>query len=316
MPPAMLHSAGEWVARFGARGGRSVVTIGNFDGMHLGHQEILRGVVERARRTGRMAAVLTFFPHPARVLRPAQCPPLIQTLDQRLDGFATMGIDAALVLRFNTALSKLRAGDFTRRFLADAMRAEHVLVGGNFRFGYRKQGNVEMLADFGARFDFDVQVAPPVMLDGIVVSSSAVRRAVSGGRVEDAAKMLGRPFSLAGQIQKGSGMGRKLVVPTLNLATEQELLPKTGVYATETAARGNVYRSVTNVGVRPTFDGERLTIESHLLDFNEDWPGGSIEVRFLKRLRDERKFPGPEALRAQILADIDTARSYFEKGRS
>jgi riboflavin kinase/FMN adenylyltransferase len=191
------------------------------------------------------------------------------------------------------------------------MRAQAVLVGASFRFGHKQLGDVELLKELGQRWGFEVDIVTPVIDGGDVVSSTAIREAVRGGRVEDARRTLGRPFALVGEIRTGTGQGRKLVVPTLNLVTEQETLPKTGVYATESVLPGGTYRSVTNVGVRPTFDGTRLTIESHLFDFAEALTAGAMKVRFLQRLRDEQKFSGPEALREQVLKDIGCAKSIF-----
>jgi riboflavin kinase / FMN adenylyltransferase len=321
----LLGSADEWEERLGKDRPGTVVTIGNFDGVHLGHQKILRDLVERAaaaagrgdaREVGEaqkqlLPAVLTFYPHPARVLRPQQAPSLLETLPQRLADFAALGISAALVLPFDAVLAQATAEDFVTDYLVHTMRARAVLVGASFRFGHKQLGDVELLKELGRRWGFEVVIVTPVIDGGDVVSSTAIREAVRGGRVEDARRMLGRPFALAGEIRTGTGLGRKMVVPTLNLATEQETLPKSGVYVTETVLPGGAYRSVTNVGVRPTFDGTRLAIESHLFDFAEALTAGAMKVRFLQRLRDERKFPGPEALREQVLKDIERAKSVF-----
>jgi riboflavin kinase/FMN adenylyltransferase len=220
-------------------------------------------------------------------------------------------MNAALVLKFDEQLAKVSAEDFARTYLVDTLHAKAVFVGANFRFGHKQAGDVKLLEDLGRRWDFEVHVVPPVIQDGIVVSSTAVRSAVRDGRMEDASRLLGRPFALAGEIKTGTGQGRKLVVPTLNLLTEQECLPKNGVYATETVIGGTKYRSATNIGVRPTFDRQRLAIESHLFDFSENLTSGAMEVRFWKRLRDEKKFSGPEALREQVLRDISEAQAYF-----
>jgi riboflavin kinase / FMN adenylyltransferase len=323
---SVVHSPEEWVDRFGHLQSRPVVTIGNFDGVHLGHQKILREASERAhlgsnlykfKRQGELyPAVLTFYPHPAKVLRPAEAPCLLMTLEQRLEFFKQMEIKAVLVIRFDSDLAKVSAEDFVRLFLVEPMRAQAVLVGENFRFGHRQSGDVKLLQELGRRWGFEVQVIPPVVADGVVVSSSAVREALREGRVEEATRLLGRPFALAGQIQAGSGKGRKLIVPTLNLATEQECLPKSGVYVTETTVGGMRYRSATNIGVRPTFDGGRLAIESHLFDFSQDLTSGPMQICFHARLRDEQKFAGPEALRAQVLKDIERAKDYFERRES
>ena len=304
----IAYSAEGWIERFGNSRKRTVVTIGNFDGVHLGHQKILNGVVDRARAGDLESAVLTFYPHPASVLRPNAAPTLLMTLEQRLAAFDAMGINAALVLQFDAELAKISAEDFAEQFLVDALRAKAVLVGENFRFGNRQGGDVKLLQEIGRRSDFDVVIVPPVVQNGVPVSSTAVRDALREGRVEDAEPLLGRPFSLKGEIRPGTGQGRKLIVPTLNLVTEQETLPKNGVYATATVLGPKIYWSVTNVGVRPTFDGQRLAIESHLFDFSDQLTSGKMEVIFLSRLRDERKFSGPEALREQVLKDIDRAK--------
>jgi riboflavin kinase / FMN adenylyltransferase len=315
MALAKFNSAEEWVARLGEGRKPTVVTIGNFDGVHLGHQKILTGVVERARAGDFMPAVLTFHPHPARVLRPSQAPPLLMTLEQRLAAIGAAGIEAALVLQFDAELSKVTAEEFVKRFVVVTLRARAVMVGGNFRFGHRHSGDVKLLAELGRRWEFEEHIVPPVEIDGVIVSSSAVRQALAEGKVEKAARLLGRPFALAGEIRPGTGQGRKLVVPTLNLATEQEYLPKIGVYVTETVVEGKTYRSATNVGVRPTFDGGRVAVESHLFDFSRNLTAGPMEVRFLKRLRDERKFAGPAELREKVLKDLAQAKEYFAAQR-
>jgi len=312
MALATVYSPEEWLQQFGGSGKRAVVTIGNFDGVHRGHQKILQSVVERARRTGAMATVLTFFPHPARVLKPEQTPCLLSTLDQRLAAFDAAGIDAALVVRFDINLVETSAENFAKNFLIDTLRAETVLVGADFRFGHRQAGDVKLLEELGRRSGYEVEIVQPVIEDGAVISSSAIRQALRDGRVEDARKMLGRPYALQGEIRTGTGQGRKLVVPTLNLATEQEMLPKTGVYTTEVVVGGQIYGAATNVGMRPTFDGTRITIESYLFDFGEALTSGKMEVRFLARLRDEQKFQGPDALRVQVLKDIEAAHCFYK----
>ncbi|MGB8522930.1 MAG: bifunctional riboflavin kinase/FAD synthetase [Candidatus Acidiferrales bacterium] len=305
----IAYSAEGWIERFGNSRKRTVVTIGNFDGVHLGHQKILNGVVERARANDLESAVLTFYPHPARVLRPDAAPTLLITLEQRLAAFDAMGINAALVLQFDAELAKISAENFAKTFLEDSLRAKTVLVGENFRFGNRQGGDVKLLQEIGRCSDLEVVIVPPVVENGVVVSSTAVREALRDGRVADAEPLLGRPFSLKGEIRPGTGKGRELVVPTLNLATEQETLPKNGVYATASVLGPKIYWSVTNIGVRPTFNGHNLAIESHLFDFAEQLTSGKMEVIFLKRLRDERKFSDPGALREQVLKDIEQARS-------
>ncbi|MBZ5697955.1 MAG: bifunctional riboflavin kinase/FAD synthetase [Acidobacteriia bacterium] len=312
MTLAILHSPEQWTARFGA-GGRTVLSVGNFDGIHLGHQKILRLVLERARATAQLSAVVTFDPHPLRVLRPEQAPRMIQTLAQRLKDFDRTGLDAALVLHFDRALSLLSPEEFIQRILIHRLHLAAILVGANFRFGHGGAGNVRLLANFGKQHGFDVEIVSPVEVEGRVVSSTAVRNAIAEGNVADAVPLLGRPFSLTGEIRPGAGRGRTILFPTLNLVPEQELLPKHGVYATESVIGASAHRSVTNVGTRPTFDGQDVTVESYLLGFKEQVTGGPMEVRFHARLRDEQKFPGPDQLRAQMTRDIAAAQDYFSR---
>ncbi|HKV28591.1 MAG TPA: bifunctional riboflavin kinase/FAD synthetase [Candidatus Acidoferrales bacterium] len=307
-----LHSPEEWGSRFDTNS-RAVLSIGNFDGVHLGHQKILRGVVERARRTGTLAAAITFSPHPVSILRPGLAPAQLETLEQRLARFEALGLDAALVLHFNLAIAALSPEQFVRRVLIDSLRTSVVLVGENFRFGHRQSGDVRTLIELGRQLDFAIECIPPVVIRGTIVSSSAIRAAVRAGRMAQAARFLDRPFSLAGEIRPGTGTGRRFVFTTLNLATKQECLPAHGVYATETLLGGRIYRSATNVGVRPTFDGTHLTIESHLLDFSEEITSGPLEVRFWHRLREEQKFSGSDVLRAQIQRDLASVRSFFAR---
>ena len=303
MALTILHSPEEWNSRFGAES-RTVLSVGNFDGLHLGHQKILRLLVERARANSQIAAVVTFDPHPLLLLRPEQAPRMIQTLAQRLAGFERMGLDAALILRFDRALSLVSPEEFIQRILVECLHVGTILVGANFCFGHLGAGDVRMLGEFGKVRGFDVEIVPPVEIHGQVVSSTAVRNAIAGGNVGAAIDLLGRPFSLTGEIRRGAGRGRTILFPTLNLVPEQELLPKLGVYATESIINGKAYSSVTNVGTRPTFNGQGVTVESHLFGFDEQVSSGRMEVRFHSRLRDEQKFSGPDQLRAQIARDI------------
>jgi riboflavin kinase/FMN adenylyltransferase len=308
----VFNSVEEWASRFAdARG--TAISVGTFDGLHIGHQKILQSVRGRARATEQRAAAVTFDPHPMRVLQPDRAPLMIQTLSQRLAGFEQMGLDAALVLRFDHALSLVSPEEFIERILIGGLRAGAILVGANFRFGHRGAGDVRLLGEFGKRDGFDVEIVPPVEVDGQIVSSTAIRGEVASGNVAGAVPLLGRAFSLTGEIRPGVGRGRTILFPTLNLAPEQELLPKLGVYATESTVGGKQFLSVTNVGTRPTFNGAGVTVESHLFGFNENVEGGPMEVRFLERIRDEKKFSGAEALRAQIALDVEAARKLFSE---
>ncbi len=319
---AVVHSPEEWAARFGSSGSataaiggrRAVACIGNFDGLHLGHQSVLRSTVERARASDGIATVITFDPHPVKVLRPAQALPLIQTLQQRLAGFAALGLDAALV----PEIRHRPRGAFRRR-----IRARH-----SWRTRYTRQrfwwaqisasatgkeGDVRLLEELGRQFGFAVEIVQPMQSSGAVISSTAIRNAVGDGRVAEAAQLLGRPFALTGTIERGAGRGSTVLVPTLNLAPEQELIPANGVYATETCLGEKLYRSATNIGFRPTFNGTHRSIESHLFDFSDRIMEGRLEVRFWKRLREERKFNSPQELLRQISIDLDEARAFFSR---
>jgi riboflavin kinase/FMN adenylyltransferase len=306
----VFNSIEDWAKQIGDDR-RTVIAVGTFDGLHVGHCKILESVRKRARASGQLGTVVTFDPHPMRLLLPNRAPFLIQTLSQRLAGFEELGLDAALVLRFDHALSLVSAEEFIERILVQGLRASAILVGENFRFGHRGAGDVRLLGEFGKRCGFEVQIIPPVEVGGKIVSSTAIRGEVASGNVAEAIPLLGRPFSLTGEIRSGEGRGRTILFPTLNLAPEQELLPKLGVYATETILSGSTYSSVTNVGTRPTFNGTDVRVESHLFGFDKTVTGGRMELRFLRRIRDEQKFSGVDALRAQISADIETARKFF-----
>ncbi len=310
-PMVRVYSAEEWVERFHSVSGKrktTVVTIGNFDGVHLGHRAILRAAWESAGQSDGMSVALTFFPHPAKLLRPGDAPQLLMSLDQRLGAIEQLEIDATLVLRFDEQLAQLSPQEFVTKYLKQTLQTRSVVYGENFRFGHKGAGDASTLYDMG----IDLEPCPPVTVDGVVVSSTAIRGAIRKGRVDEARRMLGRSYALEGEIRPGTGQGRKLVVPTLNLATDQEVLPKNGVYATEAIVAGRIYRAATNVGMRPTFDGARITIESFLFDFSDDLTSGKLEVRFWQRLRDERKFSGPAELREQVLKDIEQAKDYFK----
>lgn len=307
----VAHSPEEWVRHFGAA--RTVLTIGNFDGVHCGHQKVFQQVVDRARRGHCLAAALTFSPHPARVLRPDAAPLMIETFSQRVERMKTLGLDAVYVLQFDAAVASMAPQEFVERILKNILHTKAVLVGENFRFGHRQAGDTRLLAALGRAHDFQVECVPYLQIRGTAVSSSAIRTAISLGHMERAAHLLGRPFALAGEIRTGTGTGRRFVFPTLNLATGQELLPARGVYAAEAIVHEKCYRAATNVGMRPTFDGTRLSIESHLFDFSEEMTSGPLEVRFWRHLREEQKFSGPEALREQIRRDLAATRSFFAR---
>jgi riboflavin kinase/FMN adenylyltransferase len=308
---------GEWSAHYVASKRGSVLAIGNFDGIHLGHQAILRAVEKRAIETGCVATALTFDPSPRRVLKPDSAPQRLSTTAQRMDWFGMVGLEAAVVMPFTLELARLSPEDFVDQILVGDLRVRVVLVGENFHFGHRQAGDVKLLRELGMRKGFDVVVIPPVVYRGETVSSTCIRKSISEGDVAYAARLLGRPFVLTGEVVKGAGIGRRFTFPTLNLVPEQEILPAQGVYVTRTRIDGEskTRRSVTNVGMRPTFNGSGVTVETHLLNFSEEIHPKRIEVHFWKRLRAEKKFSSPDELRTQIGKDIANADRFFSRFR-
>jgi len=312
-----FSSSQAWASRYAAFGHTSVLAIGNFDGIHLGHQAILRTTVERARALNAVSTALTFDPSPRKVLRPETAPPRLSTNAQRMEWFNALGLEAVVVLPFTLDLARLSPEEFVDQILLRDLHVKAVLVGENFRFGHRQAGDVKLLSELGAIHGFDVVIVPPVVYRGEVVSSTIIRREVAEGDVSHAARLLGRPFALTGEVVSGTGTGRRFTFPTLNLAAEQELLPARGVYITRSCLEGETrsHRSVTNIGMRPTFNGSSLSVETHLLDTELATAPKRIEVRFCNRLREEKKFSGPEELRAQIARDIARANKYFSRLR-
>jgi phosphoribosyl 1,2-cyclic phosphate phosphodiesterase len=306
-----------WAAHdtFAERG--AVLAIGTFDGIHLGHQAILKAAVKRAAETNAVATALTFDPSPRKVLRPESAPLHLCTNAQRMEWFGVVGLEAAVVLPFTLELSRLSPKDFVEQILVRGFHVRAVLVGENFRFGHRQGGDVNLLRELGVQHGFEVIVMAPVVYQGEVVSSTAIRREIAAGDVTHAARLFGRPFVLTGEVIPGTGTGRRFTFPTLNLKPDQELLPARGVYVTRTLLEGEneSRRSVTNIGVRPTFNGSSLSIETHLLEDPGPIDPRRIEVRFWKRLRDEKKFGGPDELRAQIARDIAAANRFFSRLR-
>jgi riboflavin kinase/FMN adenylyltransferase len=295
--------------------GPCAITIGNFDGVHAGHRKILRRVAARAREEGWKAAALTFDPHPAKLLAPATAPRLLTTLDQRTRMMLEQGIDQILILPFTLEVAALTPEEFVRELLVDKLGARAVLVGANFHFGKRAAGDAGTLEQLGARYSFETDILAPVVWRKRVISSSEIRRLIEAGEVSRACRMLSRPHSLDGAVVRGEGIGSKQTVPTLNLDTQAEIVPGNGVYVTRTRECGGQreWPSITNIGYRPTFDGQHRTIETYLLSALDGAPPEEISVEFLRRVRDERKFESPEALKAQILRDVGRAQAYFRR---
>ena len=310
----VLHGLKEVPPDFGP----CAITIGNFDGLHAGHRRIMRRVVELANEHGWKPSVLTFDPHPTKIVAPERAPRLLSTTTQRTHYMADEGIQQILVLPFTQELSRLTPEQFVSQILHDRLGARAVLVGDNFRFGHRHSGDVSTLQHLGTRYGFTTEIIHAIRFRGCTVSSSEARRRIDGGDVTAAARLLGRPYGLEGDVVPGHGIGKKRTVPTLNLATSAEILPRTGVYVTSTHDLDSDRRwdSVTNIGYRPTFGAdEGMTIETFLLSEYDGIEPRRIRVDFLHRLRDERKFETPEALKVQIMIDARRALAWYRRSR-
>jgi riboflavin kinase / FMN adenylyltransferase len=293
--------------------GPSVVTIGNFDGVHRGHQAVLADLRQRARELGGRSVVVTFDPHPMRFLHPDKAPKLITPLDLRIRLLAGTEVDAVVVLPFNRELAETSGRDFAATVLRDGLHAVEVYEGESFRFGYRAEAGIAELKQFGEEFGFGVHIHSSLVLRGIVVSSTQIRQLISKGNARQARYLLGRPFKIRSKSAHGRGIGKRLLVPTVNLAPYNELVPGSGVYVTHLRIGEEMFEAVTNVGNRPTFGEDSFAIESHILNFREMeiTETTPVEVSFLHRLRGEKKWPSPEALKVQIMKDVVRARRYF-----
>jgi riboflavin kinase/FMN adenylyltransferase len=292
----------------------TVLTLGVFDGLHLGHQKIIQKVVSRAKAVGAVPTVITFDPHPRAVLYPENAPPLLQTLDQRLSNFEVLGIEQAIVIRFNQEFASQDAEVFLRDIVHERLQAKEVFLGRGFAFGKNRGGNIELLKKISAELEFYADEVPEITVRGQRISSSKIRELLAVGKINFARRMLGRPYGVEGQIIHGDQRGRTIGFPTANLKPRNRVIPKYGVYATANLIDGKWRRSITNVGVRPTFAGDKEpSIESYIFDFDGDLYGNVLRVRFLHRIRDERKFSGIEELKNQIEKDTRRALNYFDR---
>jgi len=291
----------------------TVVTMGVFDGLHLGHQDIINTVVSRARALNAVSTIITFEPHPRAVLHPETAPPLLQTLNQKLEGMQRLGVDQVIILHFDMQLAAIRGSEFIRNILHDRLKALEVYLGRGFAFGYKREGNFDLLKKTADELGFFAGEVGEVKLRGHRISSTMIRRLLKAGRVNLPRRMLGRPYGVAGTVVGGRQVGRNLSFPTANLNVENTIIPADGVYITLTLVDGEWHRSLTNIGFRPTFKGElSRSIESFLIDFEGDLYGKSLRLRFLHRLRPEMKFPDVQALQAQISRDFTRANRYFD----
>jgi riboflavin kinase/FMN adenylyltransferase len=292
----------------------TVVTLGVFDGLHLGHQLIVRTVVERARQCGAVPTVVTFDPHPRAVLHPESAPPLLQTVDQKIEALGVLGVEQTIVVRFTPEFARVRATEFLRDVVQERLQAREVYLGRGFAFGHEREGNIELLRRVSADLGFHADEVPEVCLRGRRISSSRIRALLAEGRVNLARRMLGRPYGVEGRVVRGASRGAGLGFPTANLHPQNRVIPRVGVYVTATLIDGAWRRSVTNVGVRPTFERDaEASVETYVLGWRGDLYGDMVRVRFLSRLRAERKFGSVEELKRQIDADVSRAEAFFSR---
>jgi riboflavin kinase/FMN adenylyltransferase len=290
-----------------------VLALGNFDGLHRGHQKIIDRVKRGAAEHGGSPMAMTFDPHPPRIVRPDKAPPLLMTKAQRLDALQRAGIQCVAVVRFTRELSQWDPETFVKTVLVDWLRVSEVWVGANFLFGHERSGNFTSLRTLGQRYGFRADKIDPVRYKDFVVSSTRVRRLVAEGRLDEAGALLGHPYYIDGIIVEGRRRGREIGFPTANTTTENELLPPHGVYATTMTIDGVVHAGLTNIGTRPTFGETETTIETHLLGYSGDLYGRTVRLGFVLRLRDERRFEDVDALKAQIEADQRRAERLFSR---
>lgn len=290
----------------------TVLTLGVFDGLHIGHQQIMQTVVMRAKSVGAVPTAITFDPHPRVVLHPETAPPLLQTLDQRLANLEVLGIEQAIVVAFDADFASQPAEVFLTKVVQERLQAREVYLGEGFAFGKGRGGNIELLRKMADELGFVADEVPEVRLRGQRVSSSVIRKLLDAGRINLARRMLGRPYGVEGVIIRGDRRGHTIGFPTANLKPHNRVIPRFGVYATATLIDGIWRKSITNIGVRPTFESDSApSIETFVFDFDGDLYGDVLRVRFLHRIRDERKFNGIDELKAQIERDSKTARNYF-----
>ncbi|HEX4427443.1 MAG TPA: bifunctional riboflavin kinase/FAD synthetase [Terriglobales bacterium] len=305
----VFHKLADIPADFGP----TIVSVGNFDGVHRAHASVLKEIVDRAKKQGLKSIAVSFEPHPIRILRPDSGLKLLTPTSERLRLLEASGVDAVLLLPFTRDLSLMTPEQFAHEVLRAGLRAVEVHEGYNFHFGHKAVGDIKLLAKFGIDMGFDVKVYPEMRLRGEPVSSSHIRKLLKEGRVSRARHLLARPFSIRSTPGRGRGYGSKYTVPTINLSRYEELVPKDGVYITRTRVAEECFDSVTNIGNRPTFGADSYAIETHLLNFHpiELAPDTEVEIHFLDRLRDEIKFPSVDALREQIGSDVKKSQRYF-----
>ncbi|MBI2997915.1 MAG: bifunctional riboflavin kinase/FAD synthetase [Deltaproteobacteria bacterium] len=290
-----------------------VLTLGNFDGIHLGHQALLRRVVQQAKAEGGQSLVLTFEPHPLKILAPERAPRLILTHKDKLRLLQTFGVDVAIVQTFDPTFANVEAEEFVRRYLVDALKVHKLWVGRDLRFGKGRKGRVEDLIRWSTEAGFEVGIVDPIELGGVRVSSSRVRTLIERGQVDEARRFLGRCHFVSGRVVLGQRRGRQLGFPTANILPRTEVVPPAGIYATFLQVRERQWPSATSIGVNPTFGDGPLTIESYIFDFQGDLYGQAVRLYFVKRIREEKKFASPELLIEQMRIDVSTAQSILRE---
>lgn len=291
-----------------------VLTVGSFDGVHLGHQSILKTVIERARERSGAAALMSLQPHPRAFFQGTDDFALLSDAQQKEELLRAAGLDVYFILPFNEAVARMEPGEFLTRILVEQCSARHMIVGDDFFFGAGARGNVAFLNEEGQRHGLAAEVVPPVIVDGERVSSTRIRTLVAGGKLEEAGVLLGRPYAIAGTVARGRGMGKELGFPTANLRSDRALLPAHGIYAARILIDGADFLGAVNIGYAPTLPHERPVVEAHLLDFSGELGGRRIEIRLYHRLRGEEKFGGITELKAAIQNDIVQIRQYFADG--
>jgi riboflavin kinase/FMN adenylyltransferase len=291
----------------------SVVTLGNFDGIHLGHQALVSQTVDEARRRHATSVVLTFDPHPLKVLAPARAPRLILTAQDKIEMLGGLGVDIVVSQRFDSTFANVRAEDFVRRSIVDRLKTKKMFVGRDLRFGHAREGSVKQLVEWGGALGFEVSIVEPVLVDGVRVSSSHIRDLIQHGRVDEARASLGRYHFISGTVIQGSRRGREIGFPTANIASRTEMVPSNGIYASLSLVDGRWWPSASSIGVNPTFGAGPRTIETYILDFDRDIYDQAIKLAFVKKLRDEKKYPDVASLVAQIKDDIRTTRAVFDE---
>lgn len=295
----------------------TVVTVGTFDGVHRGHWEVLQEIRRRAEATGRRSVLVTFDPHPLRIVRPEHAPPLLTTPVEKKEILAESGLDWAVFISFTETLSRYSPREFVEDILVGRLGVDELVIGYDHGFGRDRSGDADTLRAIGDDLGFAVDVVPPVATEGEPVSSSRIRRAVAEGRMEEARACLGRPYSVRGVVVRGDGRGRQLGFPTANLKVQhaEKLIPPSGIYAVRGATRSGVHKGALHMGPRPTFQGSPPTMELHLLDFSADLYGEEVRVDFVRRLRDVQPFDGAAALVAQMRRDVEAARGVLDRDR-